>query len=57
MFEMCVIGLLYAFMCEMTFFYFTHKFYCFKNKGNCNKCNCWSCPRVKYIEDEGEKNK
>ena len=35
---------------EEFLFYITQKFYCKKNKGTCHLCNCWSCPRKKYLE-------
>lgn len=30
-------------------FYHTMKIYCKKNNGCCDKCDCWSCPRQKYL--------
>lgn len=38
-------GLYFFILQEKFFFYMTERFYCKKNKGNCDKCNCWSCKK------------
>ncbi len=34
-----------------------HWIYCKKNKGNCYKCNDWSCCRQHYLDDHNIKVK
>lgn len=40
-----ILGFIIGFAVENACFELTHHYYCYKNKGDCNKCNDWSCPR------------
>lgn len=56
-FYIAFLSIFCAFFWVMSFYYISLMFCCFKHKGNCNKCHRWCCPRVKYIEDDGEEKK
>lgn len=49
-FAFIILVIYISYIQEEFLFYITQKFYCKKNKGNCNLCNNWSCPRKKYLE-------
>lgn len=56
-FEIMFFSIFFGFCSLMAVYYIYMKILCFKHKGKCINCHCWSCPREKYIEDEGEEKK
>lgn len=46
-----VLGFICFYIYQEFLFYHTLKVYCKKNKGLCENCLCWSCPRKLYIDE------
>ncbi len=47
-----LILLFIGFFVENGCFELTHHYYCWKNKGKCESCKDWSCPRKVYMYEE-----
>lgn len=56
MIKIIVFAIVYC-ITDFIFFYFTNKRMCKKYKGDCTKCNDWSCYRQNYLDKEGNLKK